>query len=134
IEFVQLMRAVDPSDPVLIAPIDPVATTYAAPMIHALEWCAAQGASVVATFPARPRYIAPYDRVLYGAMEVVREIETARTRFIAARGRAHHASAIEQRLEAALRHDSELALLFLCNETVSVPGCGSARCVLYCRA
>jgi len=60
-------------------------------------------------------------------MEVVREIETARTRFIAARGRAHHASAIEQRLEAALRHDLELAPLFLCNETVSVAGFGSPR-------
>ena len=121
------MRAIDPADPVLIAPVDPAATARAAPMIQALEWCAAQGASVVATFPTRPASVAPYDRVLYGAIEVVREIEPAYARFIAARGRAHHASTIEQRVEAALLRDSELAPMFLCNELVSVAGFESPR-------
>jgi very-short-patch-repair endonuclease len=122
-----LMRALDPSDPVLIAPVDPVAPMRAAPIIHALEWCMAQGASVAVTLPSRPAPVPPYDRVLYSAAEVIHEIEPACARFIPARGRAHHASAIEQRVEAALRRDLELAPLFLCNETVSVAGFGSPR-------
>jgi very-short-patch-repair endonuclease len=127
LEFAQLMRAVDPSDPVLIAAIDPASPSRAAPVIQVLEWCAAQGASFVATFPTRPPSDTPYDRLLYGAVEVIREVPPARTRFIEARARAHHASAIEQRVEAAVRRDSELGPLFLCNETVAVQGFGSPR-------
>jgi hypothetical protein len=44
-EFVQLMRAIDPSDPVLITAVDPASPERAAPIIQVLEWCAAQGAS-----------------------------------------------------------------------------------------
>jgi very-short-patch-repair endonuclease len=39
--------------------------------------------------------------------------------------RAHHASAIEQTIEAALRRDSELGPLFSCNQTVAIGGLGS---------
>jgi very-short-patch-repair endonuclease len=122
IEFVQLMRAIDPLEPILIAAVDPVAPARATSMIQVLEWCAAQGASVVATFTARPPLLPPYDRVLYGALEVIRAIEPARSRFIPARGRAHHASTVEQRVEAALQRDAELGPLFSCNETVSIRG------------
>lgn len=123
-EFAQLMRAIDPREPVLIAAIDPVASARAAPMIQVLEWCAGQGASVVAVFPARPPLLAPYDRLLYGALDVVRGHEPASARFIPARSKAHHASAVEQRVEAALRRDTELAPLFVCNEVVPLRGYG----------
>jgi very-short-patch-repair endonuclease len=122
-EFVQLMQAVDACNPVLIADIDPVAPERAAPVIAALEWCAKHGASVVATLAARPA-IAPYDRILYGALDVVHDVTPAQARFIASRLRAHHASAIEQRVEAALRRDPELGPLFSCNEIVPIEGFG----------
>ena len=124
-EFGQLMRALVPSDPVLVAEVDPASGESAAPVIQVLEWCAAQGASVVATFPTRPPSLTPYDRVLYGALDVVREVEPALTRFIIASPRAHHASTIEQRVEAALLRDSELGPLFSCNKTVAIGGLGS---------
>jgi very-short-patch-repair endonuclease len=41
-------------------------------------------------------------------------------------GRAHHASTIEQRVEAALRRDPELGSLFSCNETVAIHGYGTS--------
>jgi very-short-patch-repair endonuclease len=123
-EFAQLMQVVDSSSPVLIADIDPIVPESAAPVIAALEWCASQGASVIAAFAARPPATAPYDRVLYGALDVVREVATAQERFIASRSRAHHASAIEQRIEATLRSDPELGPLFSCNEIVPIEGYG----------
>jgi uncharacterized protein DUF559 len=123
-EFVQLMQVVDACNPMLIAHIDPVAPERAAPVIAALEWCTRQGASVVAALAARPPAIAPYDRVLYGALDVVRDVTPAQARFIAPRSRAHHASAIEQRVEAALQRDPELRPLFSCNEIVPIEGCG----------
>ena len=125
IEFVQLMRAIAPADPVLIAAIDPADARRAGPMIQIMEWCAAHGASVVATFSSRPASVAPYDRVLYGALEVVQPVEPLRTRFVVPSGRAHPASAIEHRVEAALRRDPELAPLFSCNETVAIGGYGT---------
>jgi very-short-patch-repair endonuclease len=123
-EFVQLMRAVDACNPVLVADLDPAAPQRAAPVIAALEWCAGHDASVVVALAVRPPAIPPYSRVLYGALDVVRDVTPAQTRFIASRSRAHHASAIEQRVEAALRRDPELGPLFSCNEIVSIEGFG----------
>jgi very-short-patch-repair endonuclease len=123
-EFVQLMRAVDACNPVLIADIDPIAPERAAPVIAALEWCAGQDTSVVVALVARPPAVAPYDRVLYGALDVVRDVTPAQARFIASRSRAHYASTIEQRVEAALRRDPELGPLFSCNEVVPIEGFG----------
>jgi very-short-patch-repair endonuclease len=123
-EFVQLMQAVDACNLVLIADIDPVMPERAAPVIAALEWCARQGASVVISLTARPSPVAPYDRVLYGALDVVRDFMPAHARFITPRSRAHHASAIEQRIEAALQRDPELGPLFSCNEVVPIDGFG----------
>jgi very-short-patch-repair endonuclease len=117
------MLAIDPANPILIAAIDPSAPERAAPVIHTLEWCAAQSASIVATFLTPPPSVAPYDRLFYGALEVIREMKPVGARFVPP-GRAHHASAIEQRVEAALRQDSELGALFTCNETVSIGGFG----------
>jgi very-short-patch-repair endonuclease len=125
IEFAQLMRAIGPADPVLIAAVDPTDPSRARPMIQVLEWCAGHGASVVATFSSRPAFVAPYDRVLYGAVEVVQPVQPLQTRFVVPSGRAHHASAIEERIEAALRRDPELASLFSCNETVAIHGYGT---------
>jgi very-short-patch-repair endonuclease len=81
---------------------------------------------VVATVSIAPAFVAPYDRVLYGALEVAHPVEPLQTRFVVPTGRAHHASTIEQRVEAALSRDPELAPLFSCNETVAIHGYGTS--------
>ncbi|MGX7744274.1 endonuclease domain-containing protein [Rhodopseudomonas parapalustris] len=127
IEFKQLMQAIDPPDLLLLAAIDPLDAVRAAPVIQVLEWCASHGASVVAIFPSKPLALAPFDRLLYGALEVVSAVEPLQTRFIAPSGRAHHLSLIEQRVEAALLRDGELASLFMCNQSVAIDGYGTPR-------
>jgi very-short-patch-repair endonuclease len=126
LEFAQLMLALDPPNPILIASIDAHPIGGAAGIVQALEWCVAQGASVVAAFPSRPPFVPPYDRILYGAIEVVRPSEPVQCRFIAPVGRPHPASLVEQRVEAALRADPELASLFLCNQTIVLDSFGTA--------
>ena len=118
VEFVQLARAVDPSGLMLIAEVDPASPARAAPVIQAIEWCASRGAAVVTILPVVPAYTPPFDRILFGAHRIVREPTPVRARFIAPRSRAHHASAVEQRLETALRNDDELGPLFTCNVLV----------------
>lgn len=118
VEFVQLARAVEPAGLLLVAEVDPAAPARAAPVIQALEWCAGQGAIVVAALPAVPSPTPPFDRILYGAHRVVRDVPPAEARFIAPGSRAHHASAVERRLEAALHGDDELGPLFACNARV----------------
>lgn len=127
IAFTQLMRAIGPRDPVLVAPIDPVDAARAAPIIQVLEWCAGHGASVVALLSSKPPAIPPFERLLYGALEVVPTAEPLLTRFIAPTGRAHHASLIEQRVAEALQRDDELGALFACNQTVVLGGYGNPR-------
>jgi hypothetical protein len=109
---------------VFVAAVDPVEPRRAIPVIQVLEWCAGQGASIVVTFASRPPPVPPYDRVLYGALELVTPAEPVQARFIPARSRAHHGSAIEQRVEAALRRDPELSPLFSCNETIEISPLG----------
>jgi hypothetical protein len=125
LEFVQLMLAIDPSNPLLIASLDGDPSAAAA-MVQALEWCAAEGTSVVATLSTRPPFVAPYDRILYGAAEVVCLEGSVHARFIAPWGRAHPASLVEQRIEAALRADAELSPLFLCNQTIMLDAFGTS--------
>jgi hypothetical protein len=120
LEFAQLLLAIDPAGLVLIADIDPASPVRAAPVLEALEWCARHGAAVVVLFSAVPTHMPPYDRVLYGAFEVVRDPVPVESRFIGPRSRAHHASAVERRVEAALAVDAELGPLFSCNELVSL--------------
>ena len=119
-EFVQLARAVDPFGLMLIAEVDPASPARAAPVIQVIEWCASRGAAVVAILPVTPAYAPPFDRILFGAHRVVREPTPVQARFIAPHSRAHHASAVEQRLETALRNDDELGPLFTCNVVVSL--------------
>lgn len=124
IEFAQLMRAIDPRQPVLVAAIDPIFASKAAPIIQVIEWCKGRGASALVTLTSRPSFVAPYDRLFYTAHEVIREIKPAQERFIPAHSRAHPMSSIEQRVEAALQRDSELGPLFTCNQTVAINGFG----------
>ena len=117
VEFAQLARVADRAGLVLVAEVDPASPARAAPVIQAIEWCASRGAAVVAALPAIPASVPPFDRILYGAQRVVWDAAPVAARFIASR--AHHASAIERRLEGALRDDRELGPLFACN--VAVP-------------
>jgi very-short-patch-repair endonuclease len=133
-EFAELLAAIDPAGVVLAAEIDPAAASRAAPVIEALEWCAGHGAAVVAALPSAPPEEPPYPRILYGAHGVRHAPAPAAARFIAPRSRAHHASLAEQRVEAALHGDPELAGLFAGNATVPVGAWGgSARVDLLCR-
>ncbi|KMO32126.1 hypothetical protein VQ02_24335 [Methylobacterium variabile] len=139
LEFGQLLRAVDPGSVILVAEVDPASPPRAAPVIEALEWCAGHGAACVAALPVAPPVTPPYDRILYGACTIGRAPRPAAERFIPARpgpsSRAHHASAIERRVEAALARDPEFAGLFSFNETVQVKGWGQQpRVDLLCRA
>ncbi|MBV6489212.1 MAG: DUF559 domain-containing protein [Pseudorhodoplanes sp.] len=120
IEFLQLMHALDPEHPILIAEIDVTSPKHAAPLIYALEWCANRGASFVAILPTIPLDRHPYDRILYGALDVIRGPEPPKTRFIVAHNRAHHGSLIEQRVEQALANDPELSALFVFNKTIVI--------------
>jgi very-short-patch-repair endonuclease len=124
-EFKNLMGTVEPADPVLVADVDPGDPGRARPVIQVLEWCAARGASVVATLPTRPAAVAPYDRILYNALDIAPTVAPVRTRFIAPSGRAHPGSAIERQVEAALHRDPELGPLFSFNETVAIHGYGA---------
>ncbi|MEH3148589.1 MAG: DUF559 domain-containing protein [Methylobacterium frigidaeris] len=134
LEFVHLLHAVDPAGIVLVAEVDPLIATRAAPVVEALEWCAGHGAATVAVLPAAPPEGPPYNRILYGACEVRPRPAPAAARFIAPRSKAHHASLVEQRVEAALRRDPELGTLFACNAPVPVGAWGaSSRVDLLCR-
>ncbi|WP_244424299.1 DUF559 domain-containing protein [Methylobacterium sp. GXF4] len=125
LELAQLMRAVAPSGLVLVAELDPAAPERAAPVIEVLEWCRRYGTAVAALFPSAPPPVPPYDRVLYGAHAVQRPPAPVEARFLAPPSRAHPASAVEKRVEAALRADAELGPLFSGNATVALPRFGT---------
>ncbi|WP_246102190.1 endonuclease domain-containing protein [Methylobacterium terricola] len=134
LEFGQLLQAIEAASVILVAEVDPAAPARAAPVIEALEWCAGHGAACVLALPAVPPDAPPYDRILYGACEIGRAASPAAARFIPSRSRAHPASASEQRVEAALARDPELAGLFTGNEVVTVKGDGrQPRVDLVCR-
>ncbi len=134
LEFGRLLGAIDPARILLIWEVDPALAMRARPVIEALEWCSRHGAAVVAALTVEPTETPPYDRLLYGAYELVREERAAVARFIAPAG-THHASEIERRVAAALEQDVELAGLFACNASVPVGAWGArARVDLLCRA
>jgi len=134
LEFRRLLRAIDSAGVVLIWKVDPASAARARPVIEALEWCTRHGAASVAALTVEPAETPPYDRILYGARELVREEPAALARFIAPLG-AHHASKIERRVAAALEQDAELAGLFACNASVPVGAWGARpRVDLLCRA
>ncbi|MCJ2105128.1 DUF559 domain-containing protein [Methylobacterium sp. E-041] len=121
-ELAQLLRTIDPAGVALVAEVDPSSPVRAAALIEALERCAACGAALVVALPAAPPPMPPFDRVLYGAYEVLREPVAAAVRFIPARSRAHPASAVERRMEDALARDADLAGLFEGNARVLLGG------------
>jgi very-short-patch-repair endonuclease len=133
IEFSELVRAIDPRGVVLIADIDPVSENRARAEIDALEWCAARGASVVFVSAAEPSQRSPWDRLLHGAFRIESREDPVHDRFIAAPSRAHPASAIEQRVESALKDDPELGPLFACNVSIPIKNYGSPRVDLFWR-
>ncbi len=134
LEFGRLLGAIDPAGIVLIWEVDPASAMRARPVIEALEWCSRQGAAVVVALTVEPAETAPYDRILYGAFDLIREERAALARFIAPAG-SHHASEIERRVATALEQDAELAGLFACNAPVPVGAWGTRpRVDLLCRA
>ncbi|WP_246725281.1 endonuclease domain-containing protein [Beijerinckia sp. L45] len=124
IEFTQLLRAIDPVGLVLLASLDVARPRHAAPMIAALEWCAAQGASIVILCPSRSDPAPPFERILYGALDVLQPAAPVLNRLIVPKGKAHHASQTEARIQAALQRDTELGPLFAYNRCVmtNAPG------------
>jgi very-short-patch-repair endonuclease len=99
--------------------------------VHALEWVAQHSRiAVVAIFSELPPNEPPFDRILYGARSVIKEIctesrdpeasapDNAGPWIAPWRGLPHPLSAIEQRLYTALAADGELARLFHFNLAV----------------
>ncbi|WP_331288076.1 MULTISPECIES: endonuclease domain-containing protein [Methylobacteriaceae] len=134
LEFGRLLGAIDSAGILLIWDVDPASAMRARPVIEALEWCTRHGAAVVVALTVEPAETPPYDRLLYGLCELVREERAALDRFIAPAG-THPASEIERRVAAALEQDVELAGLFACNALVTVGAWGARpRVDLLCRA
>jgi very-short-patch-repair endonuclease len=133
-ELARLTEVIDPAGVVLVWEVDPVAASRAGPVIEAVEWCARHGAPVVAVLPATPPAVAPYDRILYGAVAFGRGEAPAAARFIAPAG-THPASETERAVAAALERDADLAGLFACNAPVAIGDWGgTARVDLLCAA
>lgn len=134
LELARLTNVIDPAGIVLVWEVDPASALRAAPVIDAIEWCARHGAPVVATLAATPPEVAPYDRILYGAVAFGRVAVPAVERFIAPAG-THPASETERQVAAALEHDAELMGLFVCNGAVPIGAWGGAvRVDLLCSA
>ena len=125
-EFAQLLLAIEPGGLVLLAALDPASTPQAALMVDALAWCARQGAAIVVVSRTQPPFEAPFQRILYGALRIASPPAPVISRLILPSGRAHHASATEKRVEAALRLDPELGPLFERNVLASIAGPGAA--------
>ncbi|KQP27473.1 hypothetical protein ASF25_20795 [Methylobacterium sp. Leaf100] len=135
LEFNYLLRAVGSLGVILVWEVDPASGKRAGPVIDAIDWCARHGAAVVTTLTVLPPAVAPYDRILYGALELACPQATVRERFIAPTPGAHHASVIEQRVAAALAQDDDLRGLFVCNAPVAVGDWGArVRVDLLCSA
>jgi hypothetical protein len=132
IELAQLALAISSCGLVIVADANEATRTgsNAAAIVHALEWIAqhSQGA-VVALFPELPRNEPPFDRILYGARQVMPVVSRSE---LDATGGADHESWIapwcglphplsdtEQRLAKALGADAELAPLFGFNQFVA---------------
>jgi len=132
IELAQLALAISRYGLVFVADAHTAARTGSNPaaVVHALEWIAqhSQGA-LVALFPELPRNEPPFDRILYGARQVIPVVNgieldapgaVDHEAWIAPwRGLPHPLSEIEQRLAKALEADTELAPLFDFNQFVA---------------
>lgn len=132
-ELSQLAMAINPAGLVLMLHCDVLTadSAEAQAAIHALEWIAEHSqASVVALFTHMPSFAPPFDRILYGALQLGRREDllaetmvlppgTEAAPWIAPwRGKPHPLSAVELRLFEALGKDRELADLFTFNTLV----------------
>jgi very-short-patch-repair endonuclease len=131
-ELAQLTLAISRCGLVLVADADAAARAGPNPaaVVHALEWIAQRSQSaVVALFPELPRNEPPFDRILYGARQVMPVVSAIEPDAAGAvdlepwiapwRGQPHPLSDIEQRLAQVLRADAELAPLFGFNQAVA---------------
>jgi very-short-patch-repair endonuclease len=134
IELAQLALAISRSGLVLVAEMEDARNGPNPPaVVHALEWIAQHsGGAVIALFPRLPPKEPPFDRILYGARLVAKEVDVepcasgvdataasgARYWLAPWRGLPHPLSDTEQRLAKALGADAELASVFGFNQTI----------------
>jgi very-short-patch-repair endonuclease len=129
IELQQLMLAVDPTGLILLASIDAERPYAAAGRIAALEWCAGNGAAIVISCQTKPPPTPPFDRILYGAVEIARVNPPVTSRLIVPAGKAHHKSNTEERVRLAVLKDPELGPLFEFNKSAPTNVLGQPPCV-----
>jgi very-short-patch-repair endonuclease len=129
IELQQLMLAVDPTGLILLASMDAEQPYAAAARIAALEWCAGNGATIVILCPTRPPPSPPFDRILYGALEITQVAAPVTSRLIAPLGKAHHKSKTEEQVRLAVLKDPELGPLFEFNKCAPTNVLGQTPCV-----
>jgi very-short-patch-repair endonuclease len=128
IELAQLSLTISRVGLVFITDVCAAADAASASAVaHALEWVAQHsGAAVVALFAELPPLGSPFDRILYGALQVRADAGTtdckpdsagvgSETWLAPWRGAPHPLSETEQRLAAMLHEDAELASLFCFN-------------------
>ena len=118
VELQQLMLAIDPTGLILLACIDAEQQHKAVARIAALDWCAGKGAAIVVLCPTRPPPSPPFDRILYGALEIAQVPVPVTSRLISPHGKAHHSSETEELVRLAVLKDPELGPLFEFNKSV----------------
>jgi very-short-patch-repair endonuclease len=137
IELAQLALTISRSSLVLVAHVSADALTWPNPaaVVHALEWIAQHSHSaMIVLFIKLPPNEPPFDRILYGAKQVVPEVGVIQPDTIEAadhetwiapwRGQPHPLSDIEQRLAKMIAQDKEMAPLFSFNQIIETV-CGS---------
>jgi len=128
------MLAVDPTGLILLASIDAERPYAAAGRIAALEWCAGNGAAIVISCQTKPPPTPPFDRILYGALEIARVNSPVTSRLIVPASKAHHKSNTQERVRLAVLKDPELGPLFEFNKSAPTNVLGQPPCVdlLWC--
>lgn len=148
-EWFQLCHAVNPNGLIAVATLHESFPQNALPVVHAVEWLAANGNVAIAIIcrelpPREP----PFDRLLYGARSVTPELilpshfaNTGREASAEAlddasyitlllpsvHGRPHPQSVIEQRLSKMIEADAELASKFVFNAWIEDASLKSPR-------
>jgi len=128
LELQQLFKVL-PSNLLLVAQLDATRSIAAAATIEALEWCAQHSARVVILCTGLLPHTPPFDRILYGALEVEKPRRPVSERWIGSAGAPHPASATEKRVHDAISRDPELAPLFSFNKNVQTNALGFTPCV-----
>jgi hypothetical protein len=131
IEFSNLSHAISHAGLVLVADVATQAAFNPAAVVRVLEWIAHAGrGAVIALFRDLPASEPPFDRILFGARQVIAETgeslldadtvgDDEQEPWIAPwRGSPHPLSEIEKRLAQAIGGDIELAPLFAFNQTI----------------